>query len=453
MNAAAKGFVTLLAFAGLSATAEIKTVSYVDPSLYLGTWYQIARNPHVFEKGCVCARQVLSPAPSGEIQVYNSCNIDRVDGPLSEIRGTATNDDPTTNARFTVDFNLPRKGQYWIVGLDDQYRWAVVSEPTGRTLYILSKTPELAPELYEAALAEAAKQIDTSRLSFTLQSGCSYPASAVAKSVASPSEPSHPGSKIYSYEAIKRDLRCNGRDVTVFLPSHTGADKIPAVVYGHGQALGLENYQGTLEHLAKKGVAAIFPTYDTGFFDQDWPRMGRDYVNLTHCAIQQTGEVIDRSRLVFSGHSKGAYVASIAAGLAEKDMMSVQPKGVVLLATAGFDSSSAQHVAAATDVTVVYSDRDTVVARGFSDSFYSAVQSRRKQFIFLKSYPSGPEADHQWPLTKGGLFGGGSEGPLHWYGGWKWLTAAALGLDEYLHGAQSTDKGVPGLRDDVNKNF
>ncbi len=445
----------VLALFGFAAQADLKTVSYVDPSLYVGTWYQIARNPHPFEAGCVCSRQILTPINSLEIGVYNSCNLNSVAGELSEIRGVAFNDDPASNSRFTVDFNLPFKGQYWIVGIDPQYRWAVVSEPSKRTLYILSKTPELSAELYEAAVAEAAQQLDVSQLFKTEQAGCQYPAASKTspKTVAAPTDPNHPGSKIYNHESIRRDLTCSGRDVTVFLPSRSGSDKFPAVVYGHGQALGLENYKGTLEHLAKKGVAAIFPTYDNGFFDQDWPRMARDYVNLTHCAIQQTGEAVDRARIIFSGHSKGAYVASIAAGLAEKDSLPVRPKGVALFATAGFDSASAAHVATTTAVTVVYSDQDTVVGRNFSDSYYSAVPSVKKQFIFLKSYPGGPAADHQWPLTKGGFFGGGGEGPLHYYGGWKWLVAHALDMNEYLYGAEATDKGVPGLRDDMNKNF
>lgn len=441
----------LIASLCLSAEAEIKTVTYVDPGLYVGTWYQIARNPHPFEAGCVCSRQVLSPINEREIEVYNSCNLNSPEGTLSDIRGIATNDDPVSNSKFTVDFNLPRKGQYWIVGLDAHYRWAVVSDSLGRSLYVLSKTPHLAPELYQAAVAEAATQLDVSQLQMTLQNGCQYPVVS-PRSLAAPTDPNHPGSKVYSFGLSRRDLTCQGRAVNVFLPTG-GSGKVPAVVYGHGQALNLENYQATLEHLAKKGVAAIFPTYDNGFFDQDWPRMGRDYVNLTHCAIQQTGEVIDRTRVVFSGHSKGAYVASIAAGLAEKESLPVRPKGVVLFQTAGFDSSSASHVAPSTSVIVVYSDQDTVVGRNFSDSYYSSVRSEKKQFFLLKSYPRGPAADHQWPLTKGGFFGGGGEGPLHYYSGWKWLVASALDLNEYLYGAQATDKGLPDLRDDMNKNF
>lgn len=155
---------------------ELKTVPYVDVSRYLGNWYQIARNPMQFENGCVCSRQNLSVRAEGGVAVYNTCNRDSANGNLMEIRGVATSDDPVSNAKFTVDFNLPFKGKYWVIGVDSDYRWAVVSEPSKKALYILSKTPTLAADLKEAALAKAAEQVDTSKLYFTPQLGCTYPA-------------------------------------------------------------------------------------------------------------------------------------------------------------------------------------------------------------------------------------------------------------------------------------
>ncbi len=437
-----------------SLATALETVAYVDPAQYLGTWYQIARNPHPFEAGCVCARQILSLNGASEIGVYNSCNDVTASGPIREIRGTATNDDLTTNARFTVDFNLGFKGQYWIIGLDKNYRYAVVSEPSLRTLYILSKTPTLAPALYDEAVALAGLQVNTSQLQLTSQNSCNYPTVPLTSSVTSPADPNHPGSKIYPFSFSQKKFQCSGREMTVYLPTGTGLPaRVPAVVYGHGQALGLDSYEATLEHLAKKGVAAIFPTYDNGFFDQDWTRMGRDYATLTDCAIAQTGEVIARDQIVFSGHSKGAYVASMAAGIAVKESLAIQPKSVVLFQLAGFDAPAASAVSPNAKVTVVYSDKDTVVGRGFSDSYYGAIRSSTKQMIVVKSYPAGPTADHYWPMTKGSFMGGGSEGPLHYYGAWKWLVAAALDQSEYIYGTDATDKGSPGIADEVKRSF
>lgn len=157
------------------ADQPLKTVPYVDVGQYLGDWYSISRNPLPFEGDCYCARQTLGLQQDGLVSVYNTCKLGSVNGPVSDIRGTATNDNKSTNAQFTVDFGLPSKGQYWIIGLDSQYRFAVVSDPSKRSLYILSKTPELATDLYNEALSLAAAQVDTSKLKMTVQQGCTYP--------------------------------------------------------------------------------------------------------------------------------------------------------------------------------------------------------------------------------------------------------------------------------------
>ena len=158
-----------------SAHAALETVPYVDVSRYLGDWYQVSRNVLPFEGDCYCSRQRLSLREDGNVAVYNSCNVGSVTGPLSEISGVAISDDTESNAKFTVDFNLPNKGKYWVIALDTDYRYAVVSEPSGRALWVVSKTPVLAPELYEEAVAQAARQVDISKLVSTVQAGCSYP--------------------------------------------------------------------------------------------------------------------------------------------------------------------------------------------------------------------------------------------------------------------------------------
>ena len=149
-------------------------VAQVDASRYMGVWYQIARNPVIFEKNCVCSRQSLELRTDGTIGVFNSCNTSDVNGRLQTIEGTATPDD-SSNAKLTVDFGLPWKGEYWIVGLGASYEYAVVTDSKANSLYVLSRTPILSDELYNEAVAGAQAQLDTSKLQKTLQEGCSYP--------------------------------------------------------------------------------------------------------------------------------------------------------------------------------------------------------------------------------------------------------------------------------------
>ncbi len=154
----------------------LEAVDYVDVTKYLGRWYQIARNPLPFEPSdCVCAQQTLSLSPAGDVDVYNSCNVGNPSGPRQEIRGKAYSQDPIKNSTFTVDFNLPVLGQYWIIALAQNYAWAVVSDPSRRSLYILSKTPNLDVQTYAKALSDASLQISLDKLKFTDQNNCVYP--------------------------------------------------------------------------------------------------------------------------------------------------------------------------------------------------------------------------------------------------------------------------------------
>jgi apolipoprotein D and lipocalin family protein len=162
-------------FLSIYAEAQLNTVPYVDLAQYAGRWYQIARNPLVFEGDCYCSQQTLTAQSDGRVGVFNSCNKGSITGPLDTISGFATSLDPVSNAKFEVDFGFPFKGQYWIIALDSTYRYAVVSEPTKKALYILSKTPILEQALIDVALEQAAHQVDTSQLLFTAQQDCTYP--------------------------------------------------------------------------------------------------------------------------------------------------------------------------------------------------------------------------------------------------------------------------------------
>ena len=162
-----------------SAVAEnppLRTVDFVDPVQYVGNWYQVAGNPMPFEpERCDCPRQSLELTADG-ISVWNTCSIGGAGGPLYSIRGVAKPLDET-NSKLEVDFGLPRKGNYWVIGLDPNYRWAVVSDPSRFSLYILSTTPVLDENLKQEALRSAAEQMSLDKLRWNEHQNCVYPTS------------------------------------------------------------------------------------------------------------------------------------------------------------------------------------------------------------------------------------------------------------------------------------
>jgi len=133
--------------------APLPVVSAVDLKRYLGKWYEIARYPAWFQKGCVGSTAHYSLLDDGKIQVINRCYKDSLDGAMKESKGKAEVVDTTTNAKLKVWFFWPFKGNYWIIDLSPDYQWAVVGEPSRKYLWILSRTPVMDETVYQRILA------------------------------------------------------------------------------------------------------------------------------------------------------------------------------------------------------------------------------------------------------------------------------------------------------------
>jgi apolipoprotein D and lipocalin family protein len=132
----------------LVCSACVSTVPRVNLQRYLGHWYQPLGYPQPFTAGLVGITADYGANPDGTVSVHNRGYRGSCSGPVSDIQGTATVTNPPSNSKLTVVFpSVPItqfvKGQYWIIGLDRQYQWAVVSDPLKVSLFVLSRTPTL----------------------------------------------------------------------------------------------------------------------------------------------------------------------------------------------------------------------------------------------------------------------------------------------------------------------
>jgi apolipoprotein D and lipocalin family protein len=150
----------------------LEVVGSVDLDRYLGTWYEIASYPAWFQRGCTAVTAQYSRPDDGYIRVVNSCRKGSLDGRLKQATGRAKVVDHTTNAKLKVSFFGPFWGDYWILDLDPEYRWAVVGVPSRKYLWILSRTPVMDNALYQEIVSRLhAKGYDKERLVRTLQPG------------------------------------------------------------------------------------------------------------------------------------------------------------------------------------------------------------------------------------------------------------------------------------------
>lgn len=165
---------TFLTFSSqLSAQIFPSVVDELDLNSYLGTWYEVASTKPFFQEGCVCVTADYSLQDDGNVKVVNTCRKDSVDSPAVPTVGEAqVTDNP---AKFKVSFgNIPAFfANYWVVGLADDYSWAVVSSGFRNPIWILSRTPELSSDTLDT-IKEALKRdgFDTQAISPTVQDGC-----------------------------------------------------------------------------------------------------------------------------------------------------------------------------------------------------------------------------------------------------------------------------------------
>ncbi len=148
----------------------LQTVAYVDLEKYAGKWYEIASFPQRFQKGCHCTTAAYTMHNKGYVVVENRCNRDSVSGRASYIKGKAFVVKNSGNAKLSVQFFWPFRAKYWIIDLADDYRYAVVSHPNKKYLWILSRTSQMNITDYQKILSTLKeKGFDLSALKVTVQ--------------------------------------------------------------------------------------------------------------------------------------------------------------------------------------------------------------------------------------------------------------------------------------------
>lgn len=121
----------------------------IDIQKYTGKWYEIASYPMSFQKDCFCVTAEYTLTAKGYVKVFNSCRKGSIAGKVKSITGKAFPVKGTNNTKLKVQFFWPFKSDYWVLDKADDYSWAVVSGPSRKYLWILSRTPQLQNETWQ----------------------------------------------------------------------------------------------------------------------------------------------------------------------------------------------------------------------------------------------------------------------------------------------------------------
>lgn len=140
--------------------SESNSIAYlpivnVDLTKYQGLWYEVARLPATFQRSCINTTATYTLNPDKTMNVTNQCQIENR---IVRINGIAYPNYheiiPGSNiypGSFTVIFKMqpkPEKGEYNIILIDPEYRYALVGTKNRQNLWILSRTNNMEPNTY-----------------------------------------------------------------------------------------------------------------------------------------------------------------------------------------------------------------------------------------------------------------------------------------------------------------
>ena len=136
----------LVAFSGCTGMPEgVEPVSDFDKSRYLGTWHEIARLDHSFERGLVDVTAEYSLRDDGAVRVINS-GTDSETGEYKVAEGHAKFVGEEGTAHLKVSFFGPFYGSYIVFELDPNYRYAFVAGYNTDYLWLLARDTDISDD-------------------------------------------------------------------------------------------------------------------------------------------------------------------------------------------------------------------------------------------------------------------------------------------------------------------
>ena len=148
-----------------TSAPPLRTVEQVDLQRFMGDWYVIANIPTFIERGAHNAIESYRLDDDGTIATTFTFRKDSFDGPTKRYAPRGYVVDTASNAVWGMQFIWPFKGDYRIIHLTEDYSVTVIGRNKRDYVWLMARTPELDPALYDEAVAViAAAGYDLSRL-------------------------------------------------------------------------------------------------------------------------------------------------------------------------------------------------------------------------------------------------------------------------------------------------
>ena len=155
LTAVAAGVAAAVSGCAVSVPKGIEPVTGFDAERYMGTWYELARIDHRFEKGLIRTSAHYSLEEDGSVTVINRGYSEEKNA-WKESEGKARFLGESDVAALKVSFFGPFYGGYHVIALDQEhYRWSLVAGPDRDYLWILARDKTLPAEVREQLVSQA----------------------------------------------------------------------------------------------------------------------------------------------------------------------------------------------------------------------------------------------------------------------------------------------------------
>ena len=164
-------FLMIFALSGcLGMPDGLRPVDNFELNRYLGTWYEIARLDHSFERGLSHVTAHYELQDDGSVSVTNR-GFSITQNEWREAKGKAKFVNDPDEAYLKVSFFGPFYGSYVVFELDQEnYQYAFVSGPNTSYLWLLSRTPTISQSIKDKFLNRASELgFETDKLIFVEQ--------------------------------------------------------------------------------------------------------------------------------------------------------------------------------------------------------------------------------------------------------------------------------------------
>lgn len=114
-------------------------VSEFDIQKYMGKWYEISRLPNDYQSGLEENTQLYSFDEAGNILLVLEGRVIEDKSKIKQGRLKAWIPDPREPGKLKVSYSWPFASDLWILRVDKDYNYALIGEPSGEALWILSR--------------------------------------------------------------------------------------------------------------------------------------------------------------------------------------------------------------------------------------------------------------------------------------------------------------------------